>query len=135
LGRACRRHAIFNTPGEGDDGTVDVCQARDGLIHTGTGWFLAALSVPFIRRRIKPNKYWGFIRTRRMVENPDVWYPANEYAGRLMIGVAAAATVSAVAGLFVPGLDPLAYTLVQTGVLIALLALLVALTLRYLSKL
>lgn len=27
------------------------------LIHIGAGWFLVALSVPFIRRRIKPNQY------------------------------------------------------------------------------
>lgn len=70
-----------------------------------------------------------------MVENPDVWYPVNEYAGKLMIGVAAAATLSAIAGLFVPGLDPASYTLIQTGVLVALLALLVVLTFRYLGKL
>jgi SdpI/YfhL protein family len=104
-------------------------------IHIGAAWFLVALSVPFIRRKIRPNTYWGFIRTRRMVEHAEVWYPVNEYAGKLMIGVATAASTSAFVLLFVPGLDPGAYALIQTGVLIGLLALLVAVTFRYLSRL
>src|SRR5262245_1531525 len=104
-------------------------------IHIGISLFLVVLSVPFIRRKIGPNKYWGFIRTRRMVENAEVWYPVNEYAGKLMVGVAVAASLSAIVLLLVPGLDPGVYAIVQTGILIGLLALLVAATFRYLSRL
>lgn len=103
-------------------------------IFIGAGLFLAAISVPFIQRKVKPNKYWGFIRTRRMVENADVWYPVNAYAGRLMVGVAVVQSICAIVLLVVPGLSPATYIFVLTGLLVALVLGLVILTFRYLSQ-
>ena len=96
--------------------------------------FLAALSVPFIQRKVKPNKYWGFIRTRRMVENADIWYPVNAYAGNLMVRVAIVVSVSTIVLLLVPGIGPATYIFVLTALLIVLLVGLVILTFRYLSR-
>jgi hypothetical protein len=70
-----------------------------------------------------------------MVAKADIWYPVNAYAGRLMIRMATVMSLFSLICLLVPGLDPIAYTILQTGVLVALLWLLAALTVRYLSKL
>ena len=44
----------------------------------------AATSVPLALRRIPPNPVYGF-RTRFTKSNPQVWYDANAFVGRLMI--------------------------------------------------
>jgi hypothetical protein len=41
---------------------------------------VAAVSVPMILGRVPPNCIYGF-RTRRTLSNPDIWYPANRFAG------------------------------------------------------
>ena len=41
---------------------------------------LAVLSVPMTLRRVPPNPIYGF-RTRLTLSSPDIWYPANAFAG------------------------------------------------------
>jgi uncharacterized membrane protein len=44
----------------------------------------AATSVPLALRLIPPNPVYGF-RTRFTRSNPQVWYDANAFVGRLMV--------------------------------------------------
>jgi uncharacterized membrane protein len=45
---------------------------------------IAVLSVPLALRLIKPNLIYGF-RTPRTLSSPDIWYPANVFAGRALL--------------------------------------------------
>jgi hypothetical protein len=40
-------------------------------------------SIPMILGKVPPNRLYGF-RTRLTLSSPDVWYPANRFAGRAL---------------------------------------------------
>jgi uncharacterized membrane protein len=80
---------------------------------------LAALNVPLMLRRIRPNGLYGF-RTPRTLSSPEVWYPANAFAGRALL---IAAIVSLAATWLVP--EP-AYATVWVPLLICLGPLMLA---------
>jgi len=48
-----------------------------------TGLLLIILAIPMIRRKVPPNRWYGF-RVSRALNDPAVWYPANAYAGKLL---------------------------------------------------
>ena len=50
------------------------------LLYAGLSVLMIALSVPLIQGRVKPNAWYGF-RIPLTLNNPDIWYPANRYAG------------------------------------------------------
>ena len=50
------------------------------LFFVATGLLLAGLSIPLIRRRVKPNRFYGF-RTPQTLSDERIWYDANAYAG------------------------------------------------------
>lgn len=81
----------------------------------GGGLFIA-MSVPLIKRKVKPNGWYGF-RTVRTLSDPDVWYPVNEFGGRRLLWVGVTEMVAALVLFFIPQLDTDAYCL---GVLIAI---------------
>jgi hypothetical protein len=68
------------------------------LLFVGSGLLLAGISIPLIQRRIKPNYWYGF-RTRHTLENPQVWYDVNAYAGRQLL-VSGLMTAIAAIGLY-----------------------------------
>lgn len=45
---------------------------------------MIGLAVPLIQERVKPNHWYGF-RLPLTLNNPDIWYPANRYAGWLLL--------------------------------------------------
>jgi uncharacterized membrane protein len=45
---------------------------------------MVTISLPMARKQVAPNPWYGF-RTKQTLSNPDVWYAANAYSGRLMI--------------------------------------------------
>src|SRR5690606_35974547 len=53
---------------------------------------IAVLSVPLILRKVPPNALYGF-RTPLTRSSPEVWYPANAYAGKALLGAAALAGI------------------------------------------
>ena len=59
------------------------------------GLLVAGLAIPMILRKVPPNPWYGFRwpKTRR---NPDIWYTANEYAGKLMVIAGAVITLASV---------------------------------------
>jgi hypothetical protein len=60
-----------------------------------------ALGLPLVRGSVPPNWIYGF-RVPKTVKNPDLWYPANAYLGRWMIGLGAALFLFAVVIYFLP---------------------------------
>jgi uncharacterized membrane protein len=102
--------------------------------YTVAGVLLALLAIPMVRRRIPPNGLYGF-RVPRTIENPDLWYDANEFAGRrlLLCGIctiAAALILSAI-----PGITLDAYALGCAAVSLGALAVTVVQSCRYLGSL
>ena len=49
---------------------------------------LAVLAVPLALGLVPPNPLYGF-RTPKTMSSPDIWYPANRFAGWLMIAAGA----------------------------------------------
>ncbi len=67
--------------------------ALGGLVTAGLGFAL-------LKSPPEPNPYYGF-RTRETLEDPEVWYPVNRFAG---VALAAAGLVGAASALLLPGL-------------------------------
>ena len=49
------------------------------IVFVITGLLMIGLSIPMMRGRVSPNKWYGF-RNGATLENLDIWYPANAYA-------------------------------------------------------
>lgn len=54
------------------------------LLFAGVSLLMIGLSVPLIRGWVKPNPWYG-LRIPLTLNNPDIWYPANRYAGWLLL--------------------------------------------------
>lgn len=50
------------------------------LIALGLGLTYIGLGYPMYRRKVRPNKIYGF-RIRQTLNDPDVWYPVNARSG------------------------------------------------------
>ncbi len=74
------------------------------FMYVAGGVLLAVLSVPLIQKRIPPNPWYGF-RVWQTLDNPDVWYSANAYAGQRLLWVGIATIVGAVVLYLVPNLS------------------------------
>ena len=91
-------------------------------LNVGTGALLALLSVPLILRWVGPNPLYGF-RVKATLENPDLWYDVNAYAGWRLLAGGLVDIVSAVGLALVPGLTPDQYSFVcvaLTGVVLTM---------------
>ena len=71
--------------------------------YVGAGLLLIGLSVPLIRRKVRPNGWYGF-RVRQTPADPEVWYAANAYAGKHLLGVGVVTVLTAVGLYRVPGI-------------------------------
>ncbi len=56
------------------------------------GLLFMLLSRPMIKRRVKPNRWYGF-RTPKTLSSPAIWYPANEFSGRRLFSTGVIVTV------------------------------------------
>lgn len=65
-------------------------------IAAATGVITMLSGLPLIRRRVPPNRWYGF-RTPRTLRDERVWYEVNEYVGRLLIWYGTAIMATAVA--------------------------------------
>jgi len=102
--------------------------------YVGAGLLLSVLAVPLIRRKVRPNGWYGF-RVRQTLADPDIWYAANACAGKCLL-VVGVITVLTAAGLYrVPGITLDAYALACGGIILAALAVCVACSFRDLAKL
>jgi hypothetical protein len=104
------------------------------LLFAGTGLLLVGISIPLIQRRIKPNPWYG-IRTRRTLNDPDLWYEMNVYGGKRLLISGLITTSAAIVLYFIPGLTVDGYTLGMTVCALGPLMVGVAQSLRYLNRL
>ncbi len=102
--------------------------------YPGAGLLLYALSVPLIRRNVRPNSWYGF-RVPQTRTNPLTWYAANAYPGKYLLGIGVITVVTAIGLYAVPGITLDAYALACAGIILAALAVCVIQSFRYLAKL
>src|ERR1700681_2997010 len=67
-----------------------------------TGLLFIGIAQPMVRRRVKPNPWYGF-RTPKTLSSEEIWYAANEYSGKALTAAGAIIALAAIA------LVPLAY--------------------------
>lgn len=107
-------------------------------LYAGCGLLFIAIAIPLVQRRVPPNQWYGF-RVERTLNDPAVWYPANAYSGRLLIGVGAGViAVAVIAALIVAQHQPPntgLFVAICTAALLGGLLISVALSFRYLRSL
>jgi uncharacterized membrane protein len=105
------------------------------LLFFITGILLIVISIPMIRGKVKPNHWYGF-RIRATLDNPDIWYPANAYAGKwlLVYGIAQAAAAVLVPIIW-PTLSVDDYAIVLTVVLMVGLLIVFIASMRFVNSL
>jgi hypothetical protein len=81
-----------------------------GFLFVGTG-------IPLILEKVAPNPWYGF-RVQATLENPAVWYPANRYLGKCLLGFGLFVIVTAVGLSFVPDINPGVYFFSCAGALV-----------------
>lgn len=80
------------------------------------GLLFIGLAIPMIFRRVPPNHIYGF-RVRKTLENPDIWYKANEYAGKALVRAGIVIVVGAVVFALIPGIKESAYVGINVAVM------------------
>lgn len=104
------------------------------FLFVATGVLFVGLSIPLIRRRVKPNRLYGF-RTSRTLSDERIWYEANAYAGRALLAVGSGYVVVCVLLYFALRPNFVAYNIACAAVLLAGLLAAVLLSFRYLRSL
>lgn len=56
------------------------------IVMAATALLFIGLAVPLIRRRVRPNRLYGF-RTRRTLQDEALWYEVNEKTSRDLLWV------------------------------------------------
>jgi hypothetical protein len=103
------------------------------VLMAGASLLVIALAVPMIRGRVGPNGYYGF-RIPLTLENPEVWYPVNHYAGWLLLGYGLALLLAALVLPSLPCMTLGAYAIVMASLALGGMALVFLLGWRYARK-
>jgi uncharacterized membrane protein len=103
-------------------------------LYVGAGLLLSVLAIPLIRRKIGANAWYGF-RVPQTFADPEIWYAANAYAGKYLLGTGIITVLAAVGFYRVPGITLDAYALACAGAVLGALTVTVIESLRYLKKL
>lgn len=83
--------------------------------------FLAGISVPLLRGRVKMNDLYGF-RLRKAFESEENWTAINRHGARLFIQWSAVIAVVSLAALFIPEqLDPTAFAILLLAPLLVVI--------------
>jgi hypothetical protein len=109
------------------------------LLFAGLSILLIGLSIPLMQGRVKPNAWYG-LRISYTHDNPDIWYPANSYAGKLLLYYGLFLLAVSLALPFLLDLDltepaPDIYAIIISIVLLVGILLVLALSYRYARKL
>jgi hypothetical protein len=94
----------------------------------------AALSLPLLAGKVKPNGFYGF-RVRQTLENPEVRYAANRYFAKRQLAVGLLEGAAAVGLYFWPGISLDAYALACLGVFVVLFGIAIVQGFRYMKSL
>jgi uncharacterized membrane protein len=103
------------------------------ITFIGSSLLVIAMAIPLALGKVKPNWFYGF-RTARTVNNPDIWYPVNTYAGKAMI-YAGIAILTVSLALLPAGLEVGTYALVVAVAVLVALGVAIWMSFRYLSQL
>jgi uncharacterized membrane protein len=99
-----------------------------------SGILLVLLAIPLVTRKIKPNGYYGF-RVKKTMENPDIWYSVNSYAGKWLLATGVIELMASIGLYSIPGINIDSYSLSVLAFFgIAFLAAIIA-SVRYMSRL
>jgi uncharacterized membrane protein len=88
-------------------------------LYSFSGLLLAGLSVPLILHKIPPNGLYGF-RVPSTLENPQLWYKVNAYAGKRLLVVGLGTAIGSIILYYftIPNLEE--YALSCLGLFLAL---------------
>ena len=103
-------------------------------LFVGSGVLLALIAIPLMQRRVRPNLWYGF-RVRQTLDNPDIWYAANAYAGRRLFWLGLLTIVAAIILYPLPGLSLDGYALLVGGVVLIAFVVVIVQSFRYLATL
>lgn len=98
------------------------------------GLLTAGLSLPLILGRIPPNKWYGF-RVKRTLKNKKIWYLANTYAGKWLLGTGLWVIFAALTLKAIRHISLIAYALGVLAVLVLMLGVGIGLVLQYIKTL
>ncbi len=87
-------------------------------LYSFSGLLLAGLSIPLILHKIPPNGLYGF-RTPSTLENPELWYRVNAYAGRRLLLVGLGTAVGSIILYYTVNTSVDAYALSCLGLFLA----------------
>ncbi|MCS6775304.1 MAG: SdpI family protein [Chloroherpetonaceae bacterium] len=104
------------------------------LLFVLSGALIIGLAIPMIQRKVAPNPVYGF-RTPKTLSSPDIWYPANEYSGRLMAVAGGVTILGAILLALWPGLTAEQYLWGGTAVLLSSLGWAVWKSFQFLNRL
>jgi len=102
------------------------------FLFVGMGALMIALAIPLIQRRVPPNWVYWF-RIRRTIENPDIWYPANVYAGKWLVGLGLVIIGTSVVAYLIPGISEGAFSVIVSTVLLIVMIVMLIDLFRYLK--
>jgi uncharacterized membrane protein len=77
--------------------------SQSAIVFIFIGLLYLGLSIPLILRRIPPNDFYGY-RVPKTLNNPNLWYNANEFMGKCLAiaGIVIAVTAELLARLKLP---------------------------------
>ena len=104
------------------------------IVYVAGGLILALISLPLIYGKIKPNSLYGF-RVPATLEDPDLWYPVNQYAAKRLLVVGLLMIAAAIGFYFWPGISIDAYADAFLGVFLAAFTIVIIQCVRYLRRL
>jgi parallel beta-helix repeat protein len=102
-------------------------------LFVSTGLLLVVLSIPMVLRRVPPNRWYGF-RVQATLEDEDIWYSANAYAGKGIFWVGVGNVVVAVALFLFPVSNINVYASAVGGFVTVGLAVTMFLSFRHLRR-
>lgn len=103
------------------------------FIYVVMAFLMVALSIPLIQRRVPPNWLYGF-RTPKTLKHPDIWYPANAYAGKWLLGMGIFGGMVSGITYLLPGLSEDDFAMLTTFALLAYTAVMMIQLFRYLRR-
>ena len=103
------------------------------VMYVGIGLLLSAISVPLILRRIGPNLIYGF-RVKQTLEDPEVWYDVNAYAGKGLFVDGLITVIAAMVLALVPGISVDRYALSLMALVFLALGITLVSSFRYLGR-
>jgi predicted Kef-type K+ transport protein len=104
------------------------------IMNAIIGIVLAILSLPMIANKIKPNPLYGY-RVKRTLENPQIWYQVNQYAGKQLFAAGVLISLFSVGTAILPGMNLQVYSLIIAVVNLSLITIAVIRSTHFLNSL